>query len=80
MAAADDFMNNLESSEAAYKTRRWLSDRPTDKQLDRLGDREKTLATSKYLASCLVGWQFNRHAVRAAVKNVPTDDMLSMSA
>lgn len=33
LAAADDWLNENETEETAYKTRKWLSEVPTDKQI-----------------------------------------------
>ncbi|MDH5528019.1 MAG: DEAD/DEAH box helicase, partial [Nitrospirota bacterium] len=68
LAAADDWLNDHETAEAAYKTSHWLDQPPTVKQLQYIpahlrGD----FGMSRYLASCLMTFEFNKHAIRRVV-------------
>ena len=71
MAAADDYLRNFETETAARKTRRWLDDPASEKQielLNRMGynlqpDLLGQTAMSKYAAMCHLGFQFNRRGI-----------------
>jgi superfamily II DNA or RNA helicase len=68
LAAADDWLNQHESDESAHKTRRWLSQPPTDKQLAYLpADYRHDFGLTRYQASALLSFQFNRNAIRSLV-------------
>jgi hypothetical protein len=75
LAAADDWMRKIETDGAAKKSRSWLSDPATPKQLgllrslgydvpaDPLGNSQYT----KYSASCHTNFSFNRHSIEKAL-------------
>jgi superfamily II DNA or RNA helicase len=75
LAAADDWMRKIETDGAAKKSRSWLSDPATPKQLgllrslgydvpaDLLGHSQYT----KYSASCHTNFSFNRHSIEKAL-------------
>jgi superfamily II DNA or RNA helicase len=68
LAAADDWLNEHESDESAHKSRRWLSQPPTDKQLAWLPpDYRHDFGLTRYQASALLSFQFNRNAIRSLV-------------
>ena len=68
LAAADDWLNEHESDESAHKTRRWLSQPPTDRQLAYLpADYRHDFGLTRYQASALLSFQFNRNAIRSLV-------------
>ena len=68
LAAADDWLNEYESDENAHKTRRWLSQPPTDRQLAWLpADYRHDFGLTRYQASALLSFQFNRAAIRSLV-------------
>jgi hypothetical protein len=68
LAAADDWLNQHESDESAHKTRRWLSQPPTDRQLAYLSaDYRHDFGLTRYQASALLSFQFNRNAIRSLV-------------
>lgn len=65
LAAADDFLNNYETDESAHKSKRWLDEAPTEKQLALLpGEYRMDLGLNKYHASSLLKFQFNKNAIR----------------
>ncbi|PWU71777.1 helicase [Ochrobactrum sp. POC9] len=68
LAAADDWLNEHESDESAHKTRRWLSQPPTDRQLAYLpADYRHDFGLTRYQASALISFQFNRTAIRSLI-------------
>ena len=68
MARADDWLNEHEPASSAHKTRRWLNKPATESQLHLLpptlrGD----YGMSRYQASALLAFQFNKQAIRRLV-------------
>ncbi|MFC4624293.1 DEAD/DEAH box helicase [Daeguia caeni] len=76
LAAADDWLNEHESDESAHKTRRWLSQPPTDRQLAYLpADYRHDFGLTRYQASALLSFQFNRNAIRSLVFGADGQDL-----
>jgi len=68
LAAADDWLNEHETDETAHKSRAWLRQAPTDKQLAYLPpDCRQNFGLTRYQASALITFQFNRQAIRSLV-------------
>ena len=68
LAAADDWLNEHESDESAHKTRRWLNQPPTEKQLQYLpAEYRQDFGLTRYQASALLSFRFNKAAIRALV-------------
>jgi superfamily II DNA or RNA helicase len=68
LASADDWLNEHESDETAHKTRRWLSQPATDKQLALLPmEYRQDFGLTRYQASALIAFQFNKSAIRRLV-------------
>ena len=68
LAAADDWLNQNETDETAHKSRRWLNQPPTDKQLSLLpAECRQDLGLTRYQASALLAFRFNRQAIRSLV-------------
>jgi superfamily II DNA or RNA helicase len=68
LAAADDWLNTYETENTAYKTKRWLKEAPTDKQLQLLPQEYRhDYNLTRYQASSLLTYHFNRYAIRQAV-------------
>jgi hypothetical protein len=72
LAAADDFLREVETTMAATKSRRWLNDAATFKQRELL--QKAGLSTtpldfgiSKYAANCKLNFLWNRAAITEAV-------------
>ena len=64
MAKADDWLNDHESEDSAYKTRRWLNESPTPKQLQYLPPEFRAdFGMTRYQASALLSFRFNRNAI-----------------
>jgi len=70
LAAADDWLNEHESEEGAIKSKRWLSQPPTDSQLHYLPTHYRhDFGLTRYKASCLLAFLFNKRAINALVFN-----------
>ena len=68
MAKADDWLNERESVDSAYKTRRWLNEPPTEKQLRYLPEPMRAdYGMTRYQASALLSFQFNKVSIRRLV-------------
>jgi hypothetical protein len=72
LAAADDFLRATETGTASIKSRRWLNDPASMKQMDllqRAGHEANGLdfSLSKYAANCHLNFRWNRGAITAAV-------------
>ncbi len=74
LAAADDWLNTHETDESAHKSRSWLRQAPTDKQLAYLPtERRSDYSLTRYQASALITFQFNRQAIKALVSAAHAD-------
>jgi superfamily II DNA or RNA helicase len=74
LAAADDWLNQNETDESAHKSRRWLNQPPTDKQLTLLPvEFRQDLSLTRYQASALLAFRFNRQAIRSLVFDASND-------
>lgn len=75
MSAADDFLRNYETDKAARKSKRWLDDPATGKQVEILnrfgyGLQPDVMGNSqftKYAAACHASFHFNRGAIERAL-------------
>ena len=68
MAKADDWLNDHESADSAHKTRRWLNEPPTDKQLRYLPEHMRVdFGMTRYQASALLAFQFNKSSIQRLV-------------
>lgn len=71
LARANDWLNEHESDETAHKTRRWLNQPPTDRQLAFLPtEYRQDFGLTRYQASALLAFRFNRDAIRSLVFGV----------
>jgi len=70
LAQADDWLNAHETDESAFKTRSWLRQTPTEKQLQYLpASARQDYGLTRYHASALISFQFNRRAIRQLVRS-----------
>lgn len=70
LAAADDWLNTNETDESAHKTRSWLKQPPTDRQLAYLPPEcRMDFSLTRYRASGLLTFRFNRTVIRSLVFN-----------
>ena len=68
LARADDWLNEHESEDSAHKSRRWLNQPATDKQLQYLPPEMRTdFGLSRYQASVRMAFQFNKRAIQRLV-------------
>jgi DNA repair protein RadD len=68
LAAADDWLNTNETDESAHKSKGWLKQPPTDRQLAFLPAEYRTdFGLTRYRASALLTFKFNRSAIRSLV-------------
>lgn len=68
MASADDFLREHGDKDAARKTKRWLTEPATPKQLACLGLADQTfMPITKYLASCQMTWRFSERDIQRLV-------------
>ena len=70
MAVADDFLNERETSESAHKTRRWMNEPASERQLALLGDvSHLEFGMTKYRASCMLNFRFSKGRIRQLVES-----------
>ena len=68
MAKADDWLNDNESLDTAHKTRRWLNEPPSEKQLRYLPPALRAdFGLTRYQASALLAFQFNKSSIQRLV-------------
>ncbi len=68
LAAADDWLNTNESDETAHKTKSWLHQPPTDRQLAWLPPAcRMDFSLTRYQASAMLSLKFNLTAIRARI-------------
>jgi len=73
LAAADD--NTYESDESAHKTRSWLNQAATDRQLQYLpAEYRQDFGLTRYQASALLAFTFNKSAITQLVKSASGGD------
>jgi len=72
LAAADDWLNEHETDESAHKTRRWLNQPATERQLQYLPPEYRAdFSLTRYQASALLTFKFNKAAIRHLVLAAP---------
>ena len=73
LQTADDWMREHGDAAAAKKSKRWLTQAPTDNQINLLnkigrditmGDR---MSLTKYHAACMISWEFNWKAIKSRI-------------
>ena len=75
LAAADDWLNENESDESAHKTKAWLNQPATEKQMQYLPPAcRQDYGLSRYQASTLLTFTFNKAAIRRLVMSA-ADEM-----
>jgi len=71
LAQADDWLNTHETDESAFKTRSWLRQPPTEKQLQYLPPEcRHDFGLTRYRASALMTFGFNKRAIQGVVNAV----------
>jgi superfamily II DNA or RNA helicase len=68
LAQADDWLNDHETDESAFKTRGWLTQPATEKQLQYLSPEARSdFGLTRYRASALMTFGFNKRAIRQLI-------------
>ena len=68
LAQADDWLNDHETDESAFKTRAWLGQPATEKQLQYLTAAARSdFSLTRYKASALMTFGFNKSAIRGLI-------------
>ncbi|MEI4235267.1 DEAD/DEAH box helicase, partial [Roseovarius sp. D22-M7] len=68
LAQADDWLNDHETDESAFKTRGWLTQPATEKQLQYLSPEARgDFGLTRYKASALMTFGFNKRAIRQLI-------------
>ena len=68
LAQADDWLNDHETDESAFKTRAWLTQPATEKQLQYLSPAARSdYGLTRYKASALMTFGFNKRAIRQLI-------------
>jgi len=68
LAAADDWLNDQETADTAHKSRHWLNQPPTQRQLEFLPPACRAdFGMTRYEVSCRLSFEFNKHAIRKVV-------------
>ena len=68
MAKADDWLNDHETADSAHKTRRWLNEPPTQRQLQYLPQAMRAdFGMTRYQASTLLSFHFNKSSIQRLV-------------
>lgn len=68
LAQADDWLNTHETDESSFKTRSWLRQPPTEKQLQYLPPEcRHDFGLTRYRASALMTFGFNKRAIRQLI-------------
>ena len=66
---ADDWLNLNETDETAHKTRSWVHQPATSKQLQYLPGHRNDYSLTRYKASALLTAQFNRDGINRVLSN-----------
>lgn len=68
LSAGDDHMREYGSTEEAGKTKRWLSQPPSEKQLAHLGlSPMEAMGITRYRAACLMTWKWAEGSIRSKI-------------
>jgi len=68
LAAADDWLNANETNESAHKTKGWLNQPPTEKQLVWLPEKFRLdYGLTRYRASALLTFKFNKTRIQELI-------------
>lgn len=69
LSVADDWMREHGDRDAAAKSKRWLHQPATDKQLQHLGVNPlQAVGMTRYQAACHLTWRFNERGVRSKLQ------------
>jgi DNA repair protein RadD len=68
IAAADDWLNEHETEDGAQKSKKWLKQAATPQQLKFLPAHKTNFGLTRYHASCLLAFQFNKRDIQSVVQ------------
>jgi DNA repair protein RadD len=63
LALGDDYLNEHEDTNSTFKTKRWLREPATPRQLEVLGLPMHDTATTKYKATCMLGFRMHKRGI-----------------
>jgi hypothetical protein len=69
LALGDDFLNDHEDTNSANKSKRWLREPATPRQLEVLGLPPYDTSVTKYHATCMFGFRKNKRAIMHIVNS-----------
>lgn len=68
IASADDYLREHGDKDASRKSKRWLTEPPSDKQLVQLGiDAIGAMGMTKYRATCALTWKWRERFIKAKI-------------
>jgi hypothetical protein len=67
IASADDYLREHGDRDAARKSKRWLTESASDKQLVALGYDVMTFGINKYRATCELTWKWKERPIRSRI-------------
>lgn len=67
LALGDDFLNAHEDTNSSHKAKRWMKEPATPRQLEVLGLPSFDTSTTKYQATCMLGFRMNKRAIKSLV-------------
>jgi superfamily II DNA or RNA helicase len=71
MSSADDFLREHGDKDSARKSKRWIMEPPSEKQMQLLGyDAMSAIGVTKYRASCELTWKFKEKAIRSRILSI----------
>jgi superfamily II DNA or RNA helicase len=71
IASADDYLREHGDKDASRKSKRWLTEPPSDKQLIQLGMTPvSSMGMTKYRATCALTWKWHEKHVKAKVLGI----------
>ena len=74
-AAADDWLNEHETEETAHKTREWLREPPTSKQISTLPTESRLdFNLTRYRASARITFEMNKNKIRELILEQRDED------
>ncbi|MBF0190249.1 MAG: DEAD/DEAH box helicase [Magnetococcales bacterium] len=80
LAATDDWLNDHETADSAHKTKRWVHEAPTEKQLQYLpAEYRFDHNLTRYQASALLTFRFNRRVIQELIFKVDPQPLAAVA-
>jgi DNA repair protein RadD len=73
LALGDDYLNDHEDTNSSIKSKRWLREPATPRQLEVLGLPSFDTATTKYQAACMLGFRMNKKGILHIVRSTDNE-------